>query len=192
MKNVIIFDHPYTTIASENEPHNRAYAAAVLKQTVSMLKAKGEDVDIIDLHADHFNPVMSAEDLASWRTGHSLDPQTLDYQNRLLDADKIIFIFPIWWELMPAMTKGFLDKVLSRSILPKHGKSPFPKNPTVIMMTTMGTPPLYYKLHYHKPVFYSFWVGTFHKIGLKKFKWLTFDGDAKLAKREAALRKIKF
>ena len=40
-----------------------------------------------------------------------------DYQERLLKADEIVFIFPIWWEAMPAMTKGFFDKVIAKGII---------------------------------------------------------------------------
>ena len=33
----------------------------------------------------------------------------LAYKDRLARADHIVFIFPIWWELMPALIKGFID-----------------------------------------------------------------------------------
>jgi putative NADPH-quinone reductase len=59
---------------------------------------------------------MSREDLAAWRTQPFIDEQTDDYFKRLLAADKIIFIFPIWWESMPASTKGFIDKVLAKDV----------------------------------------------------------------------------
>ena len=39
----------------------------------------------------------------------------LQYQQALKDSRRLIFIFPIWWADMPAIVKGFLDKVLLRT-----------------------------------------------------------------------------
>lgn len=98
MKAVIIFDHPYGTQASENEPHNRSFSAAVYKKVKETIEAQNGEIDLIDLRADDFNPVMSKEDLIAWRTQPFVDNQTDNYFQRLTIADKIIFIFPIWWE----------------------------------------------------------------------------------------------
>lgn len=105
MNILIIFDHPYGSGASENILHNRSYSAALLAATIRGLRSSGHRIDLIDLHKDGFNPVMSASDLASWRTKEVIDPLIADYQQRLLEADHLIFIFPIWWEGMPAMMK---------------------------------------------------------------------------------------
>ena len=41
MNNLIVFDHPYGTQASEDEPHNRSFCAALCKSVVNMLQARG-------------------------------------------------------------------------------------------------------------------------------------------------------
>jgi putative NADPH-quinone reductase len=48
------------------------------------------------------------------------DPLAAEYQRRLLAADYLILVFPVWWESMPAGTKGFLDKVLTKGIVYKE------------------------------------------------------------------------
>ena len=70
---------------------------------------------LIDLYADGFNPVYTKEELALFREGKALDPLVLQYQEALKDSKRLIFIFPIWWADMPAIVKGFLDKVLLRT-----------------------------------------------------------------------------
>ena len=65
MKAVIIFDHPYGPEASENEQHNRSFSAAVFKKVKDTIEVKGGEIDLINLRADNFNPVMSKEDLVA-------------------------------------------------------------------------------------------------------------------------------
>lgn len=65
MKYVMIFDHPYTLSAANNEPHHRSYSAAIAKQTINYLTAQGHEVDVIDLNQDRFDPVMHAKDLSA-------------------------------------------------------------------------------------------------------------------------------
>jgi len=195
MKTVIIFDHPYTATASDNIPHHRSFLAALLKTTIKQLRDENNDVDLIDLHADNFNPVMTADDLSNWRRSKPIDSQVEDYQNRLLDADRIIFMFPIWWEVMPAMTKGFLDKVYAKGILYQADsmKNKLTKSPKIEVITTMSTPSFAYKFVIGSPIAKMLFRGTFIKTRLWNFKWKNFSGVEKkpLAKREQILRDFR-
>jgi NAD(P)H dehydrogenase (quinone) len=178
MKALIIFDHPYGPQSSENEPHNRSFSAAVYKKVKETIEDQSGEIDLIDLRADNFNPVMSKEDLAAWRTQIFVDKQTDDYFQRFLTADKIIFIFPIWWESMPASTKGFIDKVLAKGRLKSGDLAKLQKkNPDIYIMTVSGTPTIIYHLWYGNPIVKIFKRGTFNKIGLKKFHWINFNAE---------------
>lgn len=195
MKTVIIFDHPYTAAAGNNVPHHRSFLAALLKSVMTERQQAGDTIDLIDLHADHFNPVMSAADLTNWRRGVPCDPQVADYQQRLLNADRIIFMFPVWWEVMPAMTKGFLDKVYAKGQLynAKTMQTKLVKQPKIDIITTMSTPNWAYRLLFGAPLAKLLFRGTFLKTRLWHFKWHNFaQVDKKsLAQREAILRTIK-
>lgn len=195
MKTVIIFDHPYTATAGDNVPHHRSFLAALLKAVMTQQYQNNNDVDLIDLHADGFNPVMSAADLSNWRRGQSTDPLVADYQQRLLDADHVVFMFPVWWEVMPAMTKGFLDKVYAKGKLYQAGtmKTRLTKQPRIDIITTMSTPNWIYRLVFGAPLAKLLFRGTFLKTRLWHFKWHNFaQVDKKtLAQREALLRDFK-
>ena len=65
---------------------------------------------VIDLYADGFNPVMTRDGLAAVTSDHVADPLIERYTSMLQRTDRAIFIFPIWWGMMPAMLKGFMDR----------------------------------------------------------------------------------
>lgn len=219
MNNLIVFDHPYGIQASENEPHNRSFCAALCKALRQNLLTCGDIVDVIDLHSDGFDPVMSAKELAQWRAGEPMNDQVADYQKRFMEADRVIFIFPLWWMLMPAMTKGFIDKVYAKNILylqegkagshqigsektqghqrKEQGKSlsgmrTFVPDCEIVVMTVMGAPSLLYKLVFGQPVVKAIQKGLCWKTGIKKFRWVPFSDVDKMtaAQRRKLLEEI--
>jgi NAD(P)H dehydrogenase (quinone) len=195
MKTVIIFDHPYTATAGNNVPHHRSFLAALLQSVLAQLRAENNQIDLIDLHADGFNPVMSAADLTNWRRGRAIDPQVADYQRRLLAADRIIFMFPVWWEVMPAMTKGFLDKVYAKDLLYQadNMQTKLVKQPKIEIITTMSTPNWAYRLIFGAPLAKLLFRGTFLKTRLWHFHWHNFAQVEKKspAKRTQLLNQFK-
>lgn len=195
MKTVIIFDHPYTAAASENVPHHRTFLAALARQVTQQLAAQHQAVDLIDLHADHFDPVMSAAELGRWRQGKPVNDQVVDYQRRLLAADQIIFMFPVWWEVMPAMTKGFLDKVYAKGQLyaAPSMQTKLAKHPQIRIITTMSTPNWAYRWVFGAPLIKALRRGTFYKTRLWHVRWQNFAQAEKksLAERQRLLANFK-
>ncbi len=100
-----------------NHPDEKSYCNAILEPLPKVFKKGNHHVDLIPLDNDNFNPVMSHGDLKTFVDPTLIDPQVIDYNNRLKKADHLIFIFPVWWDLMPAMTKGFTDRLLSPGIV---------------------------------------------------------------------------
>ena len=98
MKTTIIFAHPWSG------SFNRAVLNTVM--------AAGGNSNLIDLYQDNFNPVMSAPELALYGKGQYIDPLIGRYIAMLKETARAIFIFPIWWYDMPAILRGFFDKVM--------------------------------------------------------------------------------
>ncbi len=182
MRILLVLDHPYTMDSSENEPHRRSFSAAVAAAAIRGAAAGGHDVDVIDLAADGFSPVMSREDLVAWRQGGVVDPVLVDYQRRLFDAEHLVFVFPVWWEAMPAGTKGFLDRVLTKGLVfdeePGAKGNPFRHHLVrlggVTILTVMTTPDKAYRWWYRDPITKIFFRGTFGKIGVKNLSWVNY------------------
>lgn len=180
MKKVaIVFDHPYGMEAGYNEPHKRSFTSALLVALLKAMEDDGTEVDLIDLHKDNFNPVMSKQDLINWRTKSFVDPQSQDYFERLQMTDEIIMLFPIWWEVMPAMTKGFLDKVLAKGQIKQAGATRrlFASSTKVRVLTVSGAPTWIYRIVFGNPVIRMLKRGVFKKAGIKDFKWHNFNAE---------------
>lgn len=179
---LFVLDHPYTIASAENVPHRRSFSAAVATAAIRGAQAGGHRTDLIDLAADRFNPVMTREDLVAWRQGGIVDPQVANYQRRLLAADHLVFVFPVWWEAMPAATKGFLDRVLTKGILWEEidgaKGNPFRNKMTLLdgisVLSVMTTPDKAYRWWYKDPLTKILFKGTFGKIGVKNLRWTNY------------------
>lgn len=102
MKNLIVYAHP-----------NSGSLNHFFKQTVlESLQDSGEEIALRDLNELNFNPVLSLEDMNGQRMGKVADDVKTE-QDFITWADRIIFIYPIWWTGMPAIMKGFIDRVFS-------------------------------------------------------------------------------
>lgn len=194
-----VFDHPYTADAHENAPHARSYSAALLAAARRGLRRAGHTVDTIDLAADGFNPVMSREDLIAWRTGGAADPRVAEYQARLAVADHVVFVFPTWWYSMPALTKGFLDRVLTKGFAfeePRPGAAlvrTLTRLRGVTVITPMTTRYRMYDWWFGKPGHRILFRGTFALIGIRRLRWISIEGPAQRSAswRAARLERIE-
>lgn len=102
MKNLIVYAHP-----------NPASLNHFLKQTiVESLQESGQEVIVRDLNELSYNPVLSLDDMNGQRMGQVADDVKKE-QDFITWADRIIFVYPIWWTGMPAVMKGYIDRVFS-------------------------------------------------------------------------------
>ena len=81
--------------------------AQVAKET---LTAAGYEVTLKDLYAEHFDPILTADELAEPMETLS-GPIRADIQ-QVLDADFYVVVHPNWWGMPPAILKGWIDRVL--------------------------------------------------------------------------------
>jgi NAD(P)H dehydrogenase (quinone) len=102
MKNLIIYAHP-----------NSGSLNHFFKQTIlETLQESGEEVEVRDLYEINFNPVLSLNDMNGQRMG-KVASEIQTEQDFITWADRIIFVYPIWWTGMPAIMKGYIDRVFS-------------------------------------------------------------------------------
>lgn len=171
MKVVIIFNHPY----------DGSYCNAILKSVTTGLERANHEIDLIHLDKEGFNPVTTAADLKAFIDGNPVDPQVIAYKERLEKADQLIFIFPIWWELMPALTKGFVDKVITPGVAYEYSNDkktrmrPRINIKGVTVITTMNTPKILYRLAFGNAIHRALIRGTFWKLGYKNRKWINIS-----------------
>lgn len=195
---LVVFDHPYGAEAHDNVPHKRSLAAAALASVKSGLNEAGHSVDVVDLAAENFNPVLSAEELRGWRKGSELGPDVTALQQRLNAADHLVFVFPVWWMSMPARTKGFLDRVLAKGYAfeePKLGGAltrTLHKLNGVSVVSVMTTDNVLYRWWFGRPVHRILRSGTFQLIGIRRFRHISIGRSTQrgAASRERVLAKV--
>jgi NAD(P)H dehydrogenase (quinone) len=171
MKVVIVFNHPY----------EGSYCNALLSAVTLGLETANHEVDLMHLDNDGFNPVMSKADLKAFVDHVPIDPQVIDYNDRIATADHLIFIFPIWWDIMPAMTKGFIDRVLSPGFAYGHHSRGFGLVPIldnlkgVTIITTMKKPWFLYSLFIGNLIKKTMLKSVFKTMGYKNLDWISYN-----------------
>lgn len=109
-----------------------SFNAALLCAAVETLEAEGHDVRVSDLYAMAFNPVASAADFTGRRfeghlqydrgQKHAVAQRTFsdDIQaeiDKVLWCDLLILQFPLWWYSVPAILKGWFDRVFANGLM---------------------------------------------------------------------------
>ncbi|MEV6275058.1 NAD(P)H oxidoreductase [Nocardia sp. NPDC051832] len=94
--------------------HHRtdSLTAHTARRTTERLTAAGYRVDYLDLYAEGFDPLMTVEDQPDW--GDREKPYSAEAQahmRRILAADVVVAVFPVYWQTVPAILKGWIDRV---------------------------------------------------------------------------------
>lgn len=105
-------------------PVEKSFVAAMRDAAVKGLEQAGHETRIVDLYADGFDPRFTAEEHAAYANEQEVPEGLGAYAEDLKWAEGILFVFPTWWYDMPAMLKGWLDRVWLPGVafhLPKGG-----------------------------------------------------------------------
>ena len=194
MNTLIVFNHPY----------GGSFCGAILAAVERGLKTGGHKCRVINLDQDDFDPVMRSKDLLAFvgagRAGEdaldAIDEQVREYKGHLEWAEHLVMIFPVWWMTTPAMTKGFIDKVIFPAIAydMKDGRLVSRLSlRKVTVITTMNTPADIYREVFGNPLEGSLIKGTFRQIGIENIEWTSLSEVKQVSRgqREAWLEEIE-
>jgi len=132
MKYLILYAHP----------NPKSFNHAILETVQTELQEAGRVVSVRDLYAQNFNPVLSANDLADMMQG-TLQPEVKTEQEFVSSADVIVVIYPLWWAGMPAILKGYIDRVFTEGFAYRINGPDLEgllKGKKVLLITTTGAP----------------------------------------------------
>ncbi|MER7577336.1 NAD(P)H oxidoreductase [Streptomyces sp. NPDC126514] len=94
--------------------HHRpdSLTAHTARRAAARLEAAGYRIDLLDLHAENFDPRMNTSDQPDWGNREkAYSAEVHAHMQRILDADVIIAVFPVYWQSVPAILKGWIDRV---------------------------------------------------------------------------------
>lgn len=93
-------------------PRINSLTFAIAERFVQGLHAAGHETELLDLHRIGFDPVLREADEPDWSGKHKVySPEVEAEIERMKKHDALAYIFPIWWYSMPAMLKGYIDRV---------------------------------------------------------------------------------
>lgn len=138
MKTLIVYAHP----------RKESFCQGILETAVATLTANGHEVKVRDLCEMGFDPVLKAEETIHIKNGEfirDLEEPLADVkveQELIIEADLLLYIFPIWWNSMPAIMKGYVDRVFSHGFFYNMDGSPDPRliDKQAYMISTTGQP----------------------------------------------------
>jgi NAD(P)H dehydrogenase (quinone) len=102
MKHLIVICHP----------RRKSFTQSVARSYAHAVEALGHDVVIRDLYGLHFDPVLSEGELLDAEEPKVPNAVRRE-QEHLADAGAVAFFYPLWWAFMPAMMKGYIDRVFA-------------------------------------------------------------------------------
>jgi len=173
-KIVLINGHP------DKESFNFALARAY-KKGVDNTEAEFKEIIIRDLK---FNPNLEF----GYRKRTELEPDLIDAQNKLKWANHIVWIYPVWWGSVPAIMKGFLDRVLLPGYAFKKREGSVWWNryftgKSSRIICTMDQPTWFYRIFNKSPSHFAMKKLTLNFIGVKSVR-ITAIGPLRLSKKE--------
>ena len=107
MKTLIIYAHP----------HDQGHNAHILKEVKKQLKPGSYEV--LDLYKMKFDQILRKEELYKSKE-EKVNTKTKQIQEKIRKTNKLVFIFPIWWNGVPAILKGFFDRILTAGFAFKY------------------------------------------------------------------------
>lgn len=130
MKALIVYAHPNVS--------EEGYSSFTLKEMTSALAKAGIEHEVIDLYKLNYDPVLHEDEL--YTVGHrNVTQQNRDFQEKIRNADSLVFIYPVWWGDTPAILKGFFDKVFSGGFAYSHEKGGLLTGKKSAVMITMNS-----------------------------------------------------
>lgn len=180
-KILIINGHP------DAESYNYALSDAYKKGAAKA----GAEIQQINIRELDFNPNLQF----GYRKRTELEPDLLEAQNKLKWADHLVWIYPVWWGSVPAMMKGFLDRVMLPGFAfnKRENSLWWDKcftGKTARIICTLDQPEWYYRLVYRSPSHHAMKRVTLNYIGVKKVR-ITAIGPIRLSKEEFRAKWLK-
>lgn len=100
-KTLVVFAHP------GNKGHN----TKILEKVEEYLELRRENYEVLDLyHEKEFDPLLRYDEHYV-HNEKVISQKVLEYQKKIRESDKLIFVHPVWWNSPPAVLNGFFEKV---------------------------------------------------------------------------------
>jgi NAD(P)H dehydrogenase (quinone) len=174
-------------------PNKDSFCSAILNSYIEGVGNKAEVKSLVLADLD-FNPNLQM----GFQKGQELEPDLVEAQEKIKWADHLVWVHPVWWGSLPAILKGFIDRVFLPGFAFKYRENSVMwdrllSGKTAHIITTMDSPVWYYKFLTGKPGINQLKKATLIFCGVKPVKVSCMGMVRKSTKesREKFLLKIK-
>jgi NAD(P)H dehydrogenase (quinone) len=181
-------------------PNPKSFNSSLKDEVVTHLKSQDKDVSVRDLYQLNFNPALSGNDFAEFLQG-KIPADIQKEQESIRRADVLIFVYPVWWFNMPAVLKGYIDRVFSRGfaydVVDGAIKGLLADKRVYIINTTGGEQEAYVRFGYQDAIKTTVDAGIFLFCGMtvvlhKYFYAVPTVTDAARKQMLSEIKKINF
>lgn len=188
MRILVVYAHPLAD----------SYAAALCRAVVETLGKRGHAIDVCDLYEEGFDPVLSAGERRAYDKSPENEAAVAAHVERLRRSDGIILVFPSWWYGMPAILKGYFDRVWLPGVAFEFGPGAIRPVLTNIrlfgVVTTSGAPEWFTRIYVGDPSRRVLMRGLARLLAPRSERiWLSLYGidTATPARREAFIERVR-
>lgn len=193
MKILTVFAHPVPG----------TYPFAVLDTLTSSFKKAGGEVEILDLHEDGFDPRFTKEDHEHF-WGAPVTKEIARYHQLVEDSDQLAFVYPVYWWGMPAIMKGWIERVFTGNWAYVYGEGVedrgqaglrglLQNRPTMLLGIGGSTERTYSRYGYDAAMKTNIDVGVFSYCGIKDVEshlLFNVEGETNTSRRAQYLEQV--
>ena len=107
-------------------PNHDGHCGFYLQELKQELGRRSDRYEVLDLYALGYDPVLKADE--HYASNHrNVTPGNRELQEKIRRAQRLVFIYPVWWQNMPAILKGFVDRVLTAGFAFEYQANGFPR-----------------------------------------------------------------
>ena len=132
-------------------PDTNSFCGSLTRAYIDSAKVSGSEVRELQLGELKFDPIL----WNGYNKIQELEPDLAKAQELIQWSNHIVFVYPNWWGAMPALMKGFFDRVFLPGFAFKYREGSAPdkllSGRTAHLMVTMDTPAWYYRWIYRRP-----------------------------------------
>jgi NAD(P)H dehydrogenase (quinone) len=133
-------------------PKAASFCHALGETYANAARSKGHVVRILALGELQFDPILRE----GYEHSQALEPDLLEAQRQIHWAEHLVFVYPVWWGGVPALLKGFLDRVFLPGFAFKfRGRSQaldkLLTGRSADLLVTLDTPSWYFRWIYGAP-----------------------------------------
>ncbi|SHK54591.1 NAD(P)H-dependent oxidoreductase [Epilithonimonas mollis] len=165
--------------------------AAAYRKGAEQSEAEIKEIVIAELN---FNPNLQF----GYQKKMELEPDLIEAWEKILWADHLVWIHPVWWGGLPAITKGFVDRLFLPGLAFRYRENSvwwdkLLKGKTAHIITTLDQPGFYYRLFFGRPSVNQLKKSVLEFCGIKPVK-VSYIGIIKTSdenQRKTWLKKIQ-